>query len=151
MKLAWLKAANTLVHVFMSVFARARYWAMTAILITSLFLVHHVTSLLFPLHLNYTPLSRRDRRTFLNRQAAFRGISWSLEHNLTRHFPNQTINNQQQSAGTFATRQRNTSRPTSLLNVWNKQINIRRSFKMFPESLYLWKYNTAQIFKLHFL
>jgi hypothetical protein len=38
------------------------------------------------------------------------------------HFPNQTINNQQQSAGTFATRQRNRSGPTSILNAWKKQI-----------------------------
>jgi hypothetical protein len=151
MKPAWHKAAKTLVRVFVSVFSRARYWAMTAVLITSLFLVRNVTSILLPFHLNYTSLSRRDRQMFLNGQPEFRGISWSLEHHLTKHFPNQTINNQQQSAGTFATRQRNKRGPTSLLNASNKQINIRRSFKMFPELLYLSKYNTSQTLKLHFL
>jgi hypothetical protein len=59
-----------------------------------------------------------------------------LEHNLTKHFPNQTINNQQQSAGTIATRQRNTSEPTS---------ECSRNYFISE------KYNTAQIFKLHFL
>jgi len=92
MKPAWHKAAKTLVRVFMSLFSRARYSAMTAVSITSLFLVRNVTSILFPLHLNYTTLSRRDRQMFLNGQAAFRGISRSLEHNLTMHSPKQTIN-----------------------------------------------------------
>lgn len=139
MKPASHNAAKIGVHVFMSVFSRARYWAMTAILITSLFLVRYVTRFLFPLHLNYTALSCRNRRTFLNGRVAFRGISFNLEHNLTMGFPNQTINSPQQSAGPYTSRQRNTSGPSSILNAWNMHINIRRSFKMVPESFYFWK------------